>query len=123
AGRPRGIGISTCVEACGNNGPDGARVELDADGGVTVFAGSQSTGQGHATAYAQIVADRLGLPPSRVRVVQGDTDRIPSGTGPGGSSSIPCGGASVAGGATKLADKLKGLAAAAVQAAASELEI
>src|SRR5262249_1414546 len=57
AGRLRGIGIATYIEACGNNGPDPARIRLDDDGGVSVFAGSQSTGQGHATAYAQIVAD------------------------------------------------------------------
>jgi aerobic carbon-monoxide dehydrogenase large subunit len=63
AGRLRGIGIATYVEACGNNGPDTARVRLDDDGAVTVLAGTQSTGQGHATAYAQIVADYLHLPP------------------------------------------------------------
>jgi len=123
AGHLRGIGVATYIEACGNNGPDSARVALESDGRVTVFAGSQSTGQGHATAYAQIVADRLGLPPDRVRVVQGDTDLISSGTGTGGSSSIPCGGASVAGAETKLADRLKTLAAEALEASASDLEI
>ena len=60
AGRLRGIGLATYIEACGNNGPDTARVRLDADGGVTVLIGTQSTGQGHATAYAQIIADHLG---------------------------------------------------------------
>src|SRR6202022_3480985 len=74
AGRMRGIGISTYIEACGNNGPDGARLRLDEDGAILVFAGSQSTGQGHATAYAQIVADRLGVAPQQVRVLQGGTD-------------------------------------------------
>src|SRR5262249_37300616 len=77
------------VEACGNNGPDTARVRLDDDGVVTVLAGTQSTGQGHATAYAQIVADHLHLPPERVRLVQGDTDLIEPGMGRGGSSSNP----------------------------------
>src|SRR5438067_11734429 len=81
SGRLRGIGIASYVEACGNNGPDTAHVRLDADGCVTVLAGTQSTGQGHATAYAQIVADHLGLVPERVRVVQGDTDVIATGTG------------------------------------------
>src|SRR6185312_13097201 len=74
AGRLRGIGMATYVEACGNNGPETATIELDRDGGVTVLIGSQSSGQGHATAYAQLVADELDLPPERVRVVQGDTD-------------------------------------------------
>jgi carbon-monoxide dehydrogenase large subunit len=123
AGRLRGIGLATYVEACGSNGPDPARLVLDADGGVTVFSGAQSSGQGHATAYAQIVADSLGLAPERVRVVQGDTDRIVSGAGTGGSSSIPCGGASVAGAAEKLAKRLKERAADELEANAGDLEI
>jgi carbon-monoxide dehydrogenase large subunit len=122
-GRLRGIGIATYVEACGNNGPDTARVRLDDDGGVTVLVGTQSTGQGHATAYAQIVADHLHLPPARVRMVQGDTDLIATGTGTGGSSSIPCGGASLAGATRKLADTLKEVAADALETAVSDLEI
>jgi carbon-monoxide dehydrogenase large subunit len=123
AGRLRGIGIATYVEACGNNGPDTARIELDGDGGVTVFTGTQSTGQGHATAYAQIVADHLGLAPEQVRMVQGDTDLVATGTGTGGSSSIPCGGASVAGATRKLAGRIKELAAEALEAAPGDLEI
>jgi aerobic carbon-monoxide dehydrogenase large subunit len=123
AGRLRGIGIATYVEACGNNGPDTARVRLDEDGGVTVLSGAQSTGQGHATAYAQIVADHLGLAPERVHVIQGDTDLVSNGTGTGGSSSIPCGGASLAGATEKLAVRLKEIAAEALEAAASDLEI
>jgi carbon-monoxide dehydrogenase large subunit len=122
SGRLRGIGIATYIEACGSNGPDTAHVRLDADGGVTVLAGTQSTGQGHATAYAQIVADHLALAPDRVRVSQGDTDEIATGTGTGGSSSIPCGGASVAGAAEKLADNLKQLAADALEAGVGDLE-
>ncbi len=95
AGKLRGIGIATYIEACGANGPETAVVRLDPDGGVTVLIGSQSTGQGHATSYAQLVAERLDLPPDRVRVVQGDTDAIATGAGTGGSSSIPVGGVSV----------------------------
>jgi aerobic carbon-monoxide dehydrogenase large subunit len=123
AGRLRGIGFATYIEACGNNGPDTVRVRLDEDGGVTVLSGAQSTGQGHATAYAQIVADHLGLAPDRVRVIQGDTDLVLTGTGTGGSSSIPCGGASLAGAAGKLAARLKEIAAEALEAAASDLEV
>jgi carbon-monoxide dehydrogenase large subunit len=123
AGKLRGIGIATYVEACGGNGPETAHVRLDRDGGVTVLIGSQSTGQGHATAYAQIVADRLDLPPEQVRLVQGDTDLIESGAGTGGSSSIPVGGVSVERASKTLADKLKDLAAEALEAAAGDLEI
>ena len=122
-GRLRGIGLATYIEACGGNGPENAKLRLEADGGVELRIGTQSTGQGHHTAYAQLVADHLDLPPERVRVVQGDTDLIATGGGTGGSSSIPCGGASVAGAARKLAANLKTLAADALEASPADLEI
>ena len=123
AGRLRGIGLATYIEACGDNGPETATMRLDRDGGVTVLIGSQSSGQGHATAYAQLVADKLDLPPEKVRVVQGDTDAIATGAGTGGSSSIPVGGVSVERAGKKLADQLKEIAAEALEAAAGDLEI
>ena len=123
AGKLRGIGVATYIEACGNNGPETANIQLDRDGGVTVLIGSQSSGQGHATSYAQLVAERLDLPPDRVRVVQGDTDRIATGAGTGGSSSIPVGGVSVDRASKTLADQLKQLAADALEAAAGDMEI
>ena len=123
AGRLRGIGIASYIEACGNNGPETATLTLDRDGGVTLLIGSQSTGQGHATSYAQLIAERLDLPPERVRVVQGDTDRIKSGAGTGGSSSIPVGGVSVDRAATTLADQIKEIAADALEASVGDLEI
>jgi carbon-monoxide dehydrogenase large subunit len=123
AGKLRGVGFATYIEACGNNGPETARVRLERDGSVTVLIGSQSTGQGHHTAYAQLVADHLGLPPEQVRVIQGDTDLIETGVGTGGSSSIPVGGASLAGATRKLAENLKKLAADALEASLGDLEI
>jgi carbon-monoxide dehydrogenase large subunit len=122
-GRLRGIGIATYIEACGNNGPETATLNLDPDGGVTLLIGSQSTGQGHATSYAQLIAERLDLPPERVRVIQGDTDRIKSGAGTGGSSSIPVGGVSVDRATKKLAEQIKEIAADALEASVSDLEI
>src|SRR4051812_27617416 len=119
----RGIGIATYIEACGGAGPQLARVNLEADGSVKVVIGSQSTGQGHQTAYAQLVAEHLDLPPEKVTVIQGDTDSIPTGFGTGGSSSIPAGGASVSNATRKLADNLKKLAADKLEAGASDLEI
>jgi aerobic carbon-monoxide dehydrogenase large subunit len=123
SGKLRGIGIATYIEACGNNGPETAIVRLDEDGLITVLVGSQSTGQGHHTAYAQLVAEHLGVPPEQVRVLQGDTDLIATGAGTGGSSSIPVGGAAVGGAARKLADNLKELAADALEASAGDIEI
>lgn len=119
----RGIGLATYIEACGSMGPDTATIHLEQDGSVTALMGSQSSGQGHATSYAQIVAGELDLPPERVRMIQGDTDRVASGTGTGGSSSIPCGGASLAGATKALAQNLKRLAADALEASAGDLEI
>jgi carbon-monoxide dehydrogenase large subunit len=122
-GRLRGIGLATYIEACGGNGPETATVSLDKDGGITLLIGTQSTGQGHATSYAQIIAEHLQLPPERVRMEQGDTARIPTGLGTGGSSSIPAGGASVAAAAKTLSDNLKELAADALEASPRDLEI
>jgi aerobic carbon-monoxide dehydrogenase large subunit len=123
AGLLRGIGLATYVEACGNNGPETATVQLESDGSVTVLIGSQSTGQGHVTAYAQIVADHLGLPAERVTVVQGDTARITSGVGTGGSSSITCGGASLDAAVKTLAENLMAAAGEELEASAYDLEI
>jgi aerobic carbon-monoxide dehydrogenase large subunit len=122
-GKLRGIGLATYIEVCGGAGPQLAIVRLERDGSAKVVIGSQSTGQGHQTAYAQLIAEHLDLSPDRVTVVQGDTDSIASGFGTGGSSSIPAGGASVSNAAKKLADNLKKIAANALEAGASDLEI
>ena len=122
-GKLRGIGLATYIEACGGNGPETATVNLDKDGGITLLIGTQSTGQGHATSYAQIIAEHLQLPPERVRMEQGDTARIHTGLGTGGSSSIPAGGASVAAAAKTLSENLKELGAEALEAAAGDVEI
>jgi carbon-monoxide dehydrogenase large subunit len=122
AGKLRGIGLATYIEACGGNGPETATITLDKDGGVTLLIGTQTTGQGHDTSYSQLIAEQLGLSPDKIRMVQGDTDRIKTGLGTGGSSSIPAGGASVASATRKLADNLKELAADALEASPRDLE-
>jgi carbon-monoxide dehydrogenase large subunit len=119
----RGIGIASYVEICGVVGPETAVVKLGEDGNVTVLIGSQSTGQGHHTAYAQLVAQQFGVTPEQVNVIQGDTDLIATGAGTGGSSSIPIGGVSVERATKKLGESLKELAAAALEASASDIEI
>lgn len=123
AGRLRGIGLASYVEACGALGPETATLRLDPDGGVTLLIGSQSSGQGHHTSYAQVIADHLHLPPERVRVIQGDTDLLKTGGGTGGSSSIPVGAVAVNVASRKLAGNLKTLAADRLEAAVVDLEI
>ncbi len=123
AGRIRGIGLASYIEACSGGGAETAQVSLEADGGVRVLIGTQSTGQGHLTAYAQLVSQHLDLPLDRIRVVQGDTDEIATGSGTGGSRSIPVGGASVAGASRALAERLKELASDMLEAGVGDLEI
>ena len=109
-GLVRGIGLATYVEVCGTMGEERADVRLDPNGDVTVLIGTQSTGQGHATAYAQIIADQFGIPPERVHLMQGDTDVVVTGLGTGGSSSIPSGGVSVERATRKLGAQLREIA-------------
>jgi aerobic carbon-monoxide dehydrogenase large subunit len=122
-GLVRGIGLATYVEVCGTMGEETANVRLDPDGDVTVLIGTQSTGQGHQTAYAQLVAEQFGLAPERVRVVQGDSDLIPTGLGTGGSSAIPTGGVCVERATRELGKNLREIAADALETSSSDLEI
>src|SRR6476646_9303946 len=123
-GLVRGIGLGTYGEVCGTmGGEETANVRLDPNGDVTILIGTQSSGQGHQTAYAQIVAEQFGLPPERVHIHQGDTDEIKTGLGTGGSASIPTGGVSVQRATQELGQKLKEIAAQALEASAGDLEI
>jgi carbon-monoxide dehydrogenase large subunit len=98
-------------------------VRLDPNGDVSILIGTQSSGQGHKTAYAQIVAEQFGLAPEHVHVFQGDTDQVASGLGTGGSASIPTGGVSVERATQALGGNLREMAAEALEASAGDLEI
>ena len=122
-GMIRGLGLASYIEICAFGSPEDAVVRIEKDGSATILIGTQSNGQGHATAYAQIASQHLDLPLDQIRMVQGDTDQVKTGGGTGGSRSIPVGGAAVAAAATLLVDKLKGLAADALEAAPGDLEV
>src|SRR3984885_8868642 len=122
-GKIRGFGFASYVECTAWGEGGGGSVGLDRNGDFTVLIGTQSTGQGHETAYAQIVAQYLDVPIERVKVVQGDTDRIPTGNGTGGSRSIPIGAVMVSRASETLAGSLKELAADKLEAAVADLEI
>jgi carbon-monoxide dehydrogenase large subunit len=121
-GRLRGIGLSTYIEACSGGGPEQATIQVDGEGRVTVLIGTQSNGQGHETAYTQIVADRLGIAPELITIIQGDSERISFGAGTGGSRSIPVGGASLARSAAQVIEKARTKAAEMLEAAPVDLE-
>lgn len=123
AGRIRGIGMACYIEACGGGGPESSTVILEKDGTVTVLIGTQSNGQGHETAYSQLVAQHLDIPMDRIRVIQGDTDRIETGSGTGGSRSIPVGGAALDKASSILTENLKQLASEKLEAGIGDLEI
>jgi len=90
-GKLRGIGLSNTIERAAAPGTEGAEVRFDKSGSVTLFAGSNSQGQGHETVFKQIVADKLGIHPDEMHYVQGDTDQVFYGEGTGGSRSATMG--------------------------------
>jgi len=122
-GKIRGIGLATYVEACAFPGSEAAHVQLNGDGTITLFIGTQSNGQGHATAYAQFVAEKLNIDIERIKLRQGDTDELKTGGGTGGSRSIPLGGVSAARAGEDLAVKLKAIAADELEASPADIEL
>ena len=112
----RGIGLALYVDPCGGKRNQWVALHFDAEGAATVLIGSQSTGQGHETAFAQIVAGYLGLSLSCVRVMQGDSDLVPHGSGTSGSRSLAFGGNAVRRVAAEAAEKGRAVAAALLEA-------
>jgi carbon-monoxide dehydrogenase large subunit len=122
-GRIRGIGMSTYVEACAFAGSEPAFVELMNDGSIELKIGTQANGQGHATSYAQLAAEKLGIDYTKIHVRQGDTDELSAGGGTGGSRSVPLGGVSSARAGESLAEKIRLLAADRLEASAGDIEL
>jgi len=122
-GKLRGIGMANFIERCGGGGglQETARLAFNEDGGVTLFSGSMSNGQGHETAFSQIVSEALGLPFEKIRIVQGDTDAVPSGQGTGGSWSIPMGGGAACHAADRVVEKARRIAGHLLEAAEADI--
>jgi len=87
-GKLRGLGFAYYLEATGGDPTERAEIRFADDGFVDVYVGTQSTGQGHETAYVQLTATKLGIDGEKVRIRQGDTDTIPVGGGTGGARSL-----------------------------------
>ena len=121
-GKLRGLGWAHYCERVAGSWGEHGWLELRPDGRITVLVGTMSNGQGHQTAYAQLVAAQLGIDPDDIDVVQGDTDRIPSGHGTGGSASLPIAGAALAEAAADLVKQATPLAADALEAAEADIE-
>ncbi|QDC09058.1 xanthine dehydrogenase family protein molybdopterin-binding subunit [Oceanicola sp. D3] len=87
-GKLRGYGLAYYIESILGDPTEGATVEFAEDGMVDLMVGTQSNGQGHETVYAAFLEERSGIPVEKIRVVQGDSDRIATGGGTGGSRSV-----------------------------------
>ena len=117
-----GIGMSAYVEITnGINEEEYGAVEITPDGQAIVKTGSFSQGQGHETTFAQIVADRLGLPLDDVTVIKGDTDVIPRGTGTYGSKSAQIGGVAAGQASEEVVENGKRLAAEELEASPEDM--
>lgn len=115
-----GIGIATTIEVAAQ-GWESGRIEVEPDGTVLARTGSSSHGQGHETSFAQVVADELGVPFERVRVIRGDTAQTPEGVGTFGSRSLTLGGSALAVAAAGIREKAVQVAAALLETAPSDL--
>ena len=121
-GKRRGIGLGYFIEASGGQPSEWARVAFDADGGVALTVGTFSHGQGHETAYAQILHDKLGVSFDSVRLIQGDTDVVVQGNGTGGSRSSQMGGVAITRAAALVVAKGRRLAAHLLEAGVDDIE-
>ena len=134
-GRLLGIGFSTYIEACsiapskvvGSLGAqaglyESGKVRVHPTGGVTVYTGSHSHGQGHETTFSQLVADELGVPMESVEIVHGDTGAIPFGMGTYGSRSGAVGGTAILMSLNKIKEKGKKIAAHLLEASPNDME-
>ena len=123
-GRRRGLGLAYYIDTTG--GPvvaaEHATVRFEQDGTVTVLSGCQASGQGHETAYSQLVVDRLGVAFDAVDVRQGDTEENPLGYGTGGSRSLMDGGGAILCAIDAVVEKGRQIAARELETAASDLE-
>jgi carbon-monoxide dehydrogenase large subunit len=115
-----GVGIASYVEPTAA-GYESGHVRVEQSGRVTCFSGSHPQGQGHATTFAQIVADRLGVPFEHVTVRQGDTAAGPPGTGTGGSKSTALGGSALHEAAGRVLEKARRIAAHLLEAAPEDV--
>lgn len=135
-GKLRGLGINCFIEACGiapSNlvGQLGARaglyesatVRVNATGGLVVMTGSHSHGQGHETAFPQVISEMIGIPEDQVEIVHGDTANAPMGMGTYGSRSLAVGGSAMVRAAEKIINKTKKIAAHLLEAAEADIEL
>jgi aerobic carbon-monoxide dehydrogenase large subunit len=121
-GKLRGRGISDYLELTGPPGREMGGIRFEENGDVTLITGTLDYGQGHWSPFAQVLASRLGIPFSRIRLLQGDSDQLIAGGGTGGSKSMMTSGVAIVEAADKCIAAGKQIAAHVLEAAAADIE-
>lgn len=122
AGRLRGFGLSFYIHGTGGDPDETGKVIAEPSGRLAAYTSRQDSGQGHRTVYAQVLADRLGIPIDRIDVRQGDSRTVLPGGGTGGSSSLIIGGAALAAAGRHMIDVARHMAARELEVAIGDLE-
>ncbi|WP_458095818.1 xanthine dehydrogenase family protein molybdopterin-binding subunit [Roseomonas sp. WA12] len=121
-GKLRGIGIGHYLEVTAPPSKEMGGIRFDEDGGVTILTGTLDYGQGHASPFAQVLVDRLGIPFDRIRLEQGDSDLLIAGGGTGGSRSIMATGQALSTASAQVIEKGRRIAGHVLEAAAEDIE-
>ncbi len=121
-GKLRGRGIGCYLEVTAPPTNEMGGIHFEADGSVTIVTGTLDYGQGHWSPFAQVLHSKLGVPFDRIRLVQGDSDRLIAGGGTGGSKSIMASGAAIIEASALVVDKGKQIAAHVLEAGVSDIE-
>lgn len=121
-GKLRGIAIGAYLEVTAPPSKELGKIVFDKDGGVTLITGTLDYGQGHASPYAQVLAERLGVPFDKIRLVQGDSDVVHAGNGTGGSRSITASGQAIVEASALVVEKAKEAAAHVLEASPADIE-
>lgn len=121
-GKLLGRGMATCIESTAGSSVDEAELRFNADGRLTIYCNTKSTGQGHETAFAQVAAEALGLSLAGVHVIEGDPIVKGLGGGSGGSRSMQFGGSAVLLGSREVIKKGLAIAARDLEAAQADIE-
>lgn len=117
----RGIGLSTFLEVTGGMPVEGAAIAFDPNGDVRLYCGTQSNGQGHETVYPLLVAEQLGYPPDRVRLIEGDNDLVTIGGTSVGSRSLIAAGTALRLAGEKVIERAREEAARRFEAAPADV--
>src|ERR1700726_2776777 len=121
-GKLRGLGIGNFLEVTAPPSKEMGSIIFEPDGGVTLLTGTMDFGMGHASPFAQVLSEKLGIPFEKIRLVQGDSDRLVVGGGSGGSKSIMSSGTAIVEAAAKVIEQGRQIASHVLEAAAADIE-